>query len=180
MQIPCPEAIPERSTSITGMGDGASMTMSPGTPFAGSDVSFVVTGLEPWDILEVTFFDPHGKEAGWIGDDHFVRSWATNYFLADEDGSARWVRYGAQDQAGDWSAHIRIDDSLRIINYSYTKFRLPRLGQAQLGASLSGCRSDEAIIFFSDSVNFSVTVDMHAKLEFAAGPAGGTAGNPNR
>ena len=144
------------------------MTKSPGTPFAGSDVSFVVTGLEPWDILEVTFLDPDGKEAGWIGDDHFVRSWATNYFLADEDGSARWVRYGAQDQAGDWSVHITIDDALRIINYSYTKFQLPRLGQVQLGASLSGCRSDEAIIFFSDSVNFSVTVDMHAKLEFAA------------
>ncbi len=144
------------------------MTMSPGTPFAGSNVSFVATGLQPWDVVEVTFFEPSGEKAGWIGDDHYTRSWATNYFLANEDGSARWVRYGAQDQVGDWSAQVKIDDSLRIINYSYTKFELPRLVSVRLGVPLYGCRSDEATIFFSDSVNFSVTVDMHANLKFTA------------
>ncbi len=63
---------------------------------------------------------------------------------------------------------IRIDDSLRIINYSYARFRLPRLVHVQLGVPLFGCRSDEAVIFFSDSVNFSVTVGMHERLTFAA------------
>ena len=82
------------------------MTMSPGTPFVGSDVNFDVTGLQPWDILEVAFFEPSGEEAGWIGDDHYARSWSTNYFLADENGEARWTRYGAQDQVRDWSVQV--------------------------------------------------------------------------
>ena len=128
----------------------------------------MVKGLEPWDVVEVTFFEPTGDESGWIGDDDYARSWSTNYFLADEDGGTRWTRYGAQDQVGDWSVQIRIDDSLRIVNYSYTKFRLPRLVSVRLGVPLYGCRSDEATIFFTDSVNFSVTVDMHANLEAAA------------
>ena len=168
VSIPCPEAIPERSTSITGMGEGASMTMSPGTPFAGGNVEFVVTGLDSWDVVEVTFVEPSGREARWIGDDQYSRSWSTNYFLSDESGGTTWTRYGAQDQVGDWSVRIRIDDSLRIINYSYARFRLPRLVHIQLGVPLYGCRSDEAVIFFSDSVNFSVTVDMHERLSFAA------------
>ena len=144
------------------------MTMSPGTPFAGSDVQFNVKGLEPWDIVEVTFLEPSGAEAAWIGDDQVARRWSTKYFLADENGVTRWTRYGAQDQVGDWQARIEIDDSLRLINYSYTKFRLPRLVSENLGVPLYGCRSDEATIFFSDSVNFSVTVDMHANLEATA------------
>ena len=144
------------------------MTMSPGTPFAGSNVAFVVTGLDPWDVVEVTFVQPSGQEARWIGEDQYPRSWSTNYFLSDEDGGTAWTRYGAQDRVGDWSVRIRIGDSLRIINYSYTRFRLPRLVQVQLGVPLYGCRSDEAVIFFSDSVNFSVTVGMHQRLRFAA------------
>ena len=144
------------------------MTMSPGTPFAGSDVLFKVIGLEPWDVLEVEFLGPGGQAAPWITDEHYTGSWSNNYFLSDDDGSAQWVRYGAQDEVGDWSARIRIDDSLRIVNYSYTKFSLPRLVHARLGVPLFGCRSDEAVIFFSDSVNFAVTVDMHAELEFAS------------
>ena len=125
------------------------MTMSPGTPFAGSDVQFVVKGLEPWDVVEVTFFEPTGDESEWIGDDDYAPSWSTNYFLADEDGGTRWTRYGAQDQVGDWSVQIRIDDSLHIVNYSYTKFRLPRLVSVRLSVPLYGCRSDEATIFFT-------------------------------
>ena len=144
------------------------MTMSPGTPFAGSNVDFVVMGLDSWDVVEVTFIEPSGQEAGWIGDDQYSRSWSTNYFLSDERGGTTLTRYGAQDQVGDWSVQIRIDDSLRIINYSYARFRLPRLVQVQLGVPLFGCRSDEAVIFFSDSVNFSVTVGMHQRLRFAA------------
>ena len=144
------------------------MTMSPGTPFAGSNVDFVVTGLDSWDVVEVTFVEPSGQEAGWIGDDQYSRSWSTNYFLSDERGGTTWTRYGAQDRVGDWSVRIRIDDSVRIINYSYARFRLPRLVQVQLGVPLYGCRSDEAVIFFSDSVNFSVTVGMHERLRFAA------------
>ena len=128
----------------------------------------MVKGLEPWDVVEVTFFEPTGDESGWIGDDNYARSWSTNYSPANEDGGTRWTRYGAQDQVGDWSVQIRIDDSLRIVNYSYTKFRLPRLVSVRLGVPLYGCRSDEATIFFTDSVNFSVTVDMHANLEAAA------------
>ena len=144
------------------------MTMSPGTPFAGSNVDFVVTGLNSWDVVEVTFIEPSGQEARWIGDDQYSRSWSTNYFLSDERGGTMWTRYGAQDQVGDWSVRIRIDDSVRIINYSYARFRLPRLVHVQLGVPLFGCRSDEAVIFFSDSVNFSVTVGMHERLRFAA------------
>ena len=144
------------------------MTMSPGTPFAGSNVDFVITGLDSWDVVEVTFIEPSGQEARWIGDDQYSRSWSTNYFLSDERGGTTWTRYGAQDQVGDWSVRIRIDDSVRIVNYSYARFRLPRLVHVQLGVPLFGCRSDEAIIFFSDSVNFSVTVGMHERLTFAA------------
>ena len=144
------------------------MTMSPGTPFAGSNVDFVVTGLDSWDVVEVTLIEPSGQEAGWIGDDQYSRSWSTNYFLSDERGGTTWTRYGAQDRVGDWSVRIRIYDSVRIINYSYARFRLPRLVQVQLGVPLFGCRSDEAVIFFSDSVNFSVTVGMHERLGFAA------------
>ena len=142
--------------------------MSPGTPFAGSDVHFAAAGLEPWDILEVTFIEPNGQEAGWVADAHYTQRWTTNYFLADRNGEAHWTRYGAQDQAGDWTVHVRIDDTLSIIRYSYRKFAVPRQVHVQLGAPLFGCRSDEAVIFFSDSVNFAVTVDLHARLEFAA------------
>ncbi len=142
--------------------------MMPGTPFAGSNVVFEITGLEPWDIVEVTFYEPDGNAAGWVRDDHYVSSRSTEYFLTDEEGNARWVRYGAQDQVGDWTVHVTIDDALRIIRYSYTKFPLPRREYITLGVPLYGCRSDEAVIFFSDSVNFAVTVDMHARLKFAA------------
>ena len=124
--------------------------------------------MDLWDVVEVTFYGPSGEAAKWIGDDKLARQWSTNYLLSDEDGNVRWVRYGAQDEAGDWSVRITIDDSLRVVNYDYTKFSLPRLVSLNLGVPLFGCSSDEAVIYFSDAVNFAITVDMHAELRRAA------------
>ena len=145
------------------------MTMTPGTPFAGTDVSFDMEGLDPGEWVEVTFVDPQGMEAAWVTDEDARASWTTQYLQADDRGTVAWVRYGAQDQPGDWSVNIKSSGSVSLVRYKTTPFRLPVRVYTVLGVRLINCHSDQAEILFSDSVHFAMTVDMHSQLERAVG-----------
>ncbi len=161
---------PELATSVTGIGDGVSLTMTPGTPFAGTNVSFEMTGLNSGEWVEVTFVDPEGQEAGWVTDEDARASWTTQPFRADDHGTVGWVRYGAQDQPGDWSVSIQSGGSASMVKYKTTPFRLPLMSVCTvLGVRLVNCHSEQAEILFSDSVHFAMTVDMHRQLERAVG-----------
>ena len=164
----CPEAISERASSVTNYGSRIKLTRSPGKPLAGTDVIFELTGLDRWDIAEVTFYRPNGEPAGWVTSYGNVRTWSTNYVRSDKTGKASWVRYGSQDEAGDWKVVITIGNTTRVSEFYRANLSLPTLDTLDLGVPLRGCRSDKAVIYFSRAVNFAVTVDMHAELEVAA------------
>ena len=144
------------------------LTRSPGKPLAGTDVKFDLTGLDRWDVAEVTFYRPSGDAAQWVSDYGVVRSWTTEYLRSDKTGKVSWVRYGSQDEPGNWEVHIAVGDTERVNQYYRANLSLPTLDTLNLGVPLRGCRSEEAVIYFSRAVNFAITVDMHAELERAA------------
>ena len=143
------------------------MTMTPGTPFAGTNVSFQMKGLNPGEWVEVTFIDPQGQEAVWVTDEDARASWTTQWFQADDRGALGWVRYGAQDQPGDWTVKIKSGGSVSVVRYKTTPFRLPLRVYTDLGVRLINCHSEQAEILFSESVYFAMTVGMHGQLERA-------------
>ena len=143
------------------------MTMSPATPLAGMDIAFEIKGLRPSEWIEVTFIDPAGQESRWVTDEDLSGSWATQFLRADARGHSRWVRYGTQDQPGKWSVRIKHGGSTAVINYQIDRMRLSKRHRIDLGVVLTGCRSEQADIFFSDSVNFAMTVGMHGQLDLA-------------
>ena len=145
------------------------MTMTPGTPFAGTNVSFEMKGLNPGEWVEVTFIDPEGQEAVWVTDEDARASWTAQWFQADDRGALGWVRYGAQDQPGEWTVNIKSGGSVSVVRYKTTPFRLPLRVYTDLGVRLINCHSEQAEILFSDSVHFAMTVDMHSQLERAVG-----------
>ena len=168
MEAKCPEATPDRGRSVTNYGTRSKLTRSPGKPLAGTDVKFELTGLDRWDVAEVTFYRPNGEAARWVTEYGVVRSWTTEYLRLDKKGKVSWVRYGSQDEPGDWEVHIAVGDTSMVNQYYRTNLSLPTLDTLNLGVPLRGCRSDEAVIYFSRAVNFAITVDMHAELERAA------------
>ena len=149
------------------MGDGVTMTMSPATPLAGMDIAFEMKGLRPSEWIEVTFIDPDGQERPWVTDEDLSGSRTTQYLSADDTGHSRWVRYGTQDQPGKWSVRIKHGGSTAVVNYQIDRMRLAKRHRLDLGVALTGCRSEQADIFFSDSVNFAMTVGMHGQLDLA-------------
>ena len=144
------------------------LTRSPGKPLAGTDVKFDLTGLDRWDVAEVTFYRPSGDAAQWVNDYGVVRSWTTEYLRSDKTGKVSWVRYGSQDEAGNWEVHIAVGDTESVNQYYRANLSLPTLDTLNLGVPLRGCRSEEAVIYFSRAVNFAITVDMHTELERTA------------
>ena len=60
LKAECPTVTPELATSVTGLGDRVSMTMTPGTPFAGANVSFDMEGLNPGELGRGDFCRPGG------------------------------------------------------------------------------------------------------------------------
>ena len=131
------------------------------------DITFEMKGLRPSEWIEVTFIDPDGQERRWITDRDLSGSWATQYLRADAKGHSRWVRYGTQDQPGKWSVRIKHGGSTAVVNYQIDRMRLSKRHRLDLGVALTGCRSEQADIFFSDSVNFAMTVGMHGQLDLA-------------
>ena len=126
-----------------------------------------MTGLNPGEWVGVTFIDPQRQEAGWVNDEDAVATWSTQYFRADNRGEVSWVRYGAQDQPGDWSVNIESGGSLSVVRYRTRPFGLLVRVYTDLGVRLISCHSDQAEILFSESVHFAMTVDMHSQLERA-------------
>ena len=149
------------------MGSGVTMTMSPGTPFAGMDIAFEIKGLRPSQWIEVTFIDPAGQESRWVTDEDARGTWTTQYLRADSKGQSGWVRYGTQDHPGRWSVRIKHGDAPAVVNYNVDPMRPSRRHRIELGVPLTGCRSEQAEIFFSDSVHFAMTVGMHRQLDSA-------------
>ena len=77
------------------------------------------------------------------------------------------MRYGAQDQPGKWSVRIKHGGSTAVVSYQIDRMRISKRHRLDLSVALTGCRSEQADIFFSDSVNFAMTVGMHGQLDLA-------------
>ncbi|GIT43527.1 MAG: hypothetical protein Ct9H300mP11_14630 [Chloroflexota bacterium] len=89
-----PIAIPPIPTSTSGLSNTGVFNLSgeiyffisPERPIAGREVEFTLTGLSPWETVEVTFSDPYGQIAGWIGDAEYTYVPGPHTFSPTETG----------------------------------------------------------------------------------------------
>ncbi len=96
----------------------------------GRDVSFILSGLTPWQPVGGSFIDPQGVAASWIT--------AEDVRLVDQDGveatsvlmyptasgELEWKRYGIQDESGAWSVDITLYGSVNSTAYTMDELKL--------------------------------------------------------
>ena len=176
---PTPTPTPVTATtdtqgSLSDIGGGALLRISPSSPLAGREISFSAEGLVPWQPLEVTFIDPEGLADNWITADD-VRVVQSNgepvttiTLFADSDGRAEWVRYGTQDVEGAWSVRISLGNRIKSVNYSIGQLPVSTLETFTLGTPLRGYRGSESDVFYSQLVPSALAVDLQPELNTAS------------
>ena len=132
--------------------------MTPEDPFAGRDVTFVLSGLTPWQPVTISFIDPQGIAATWItpedvnllGKDGVKATSFTMY--PTTSGKVTWERFGVRDEAGDWSVNIDLDGSVSSTVYSMGELQLNGLETVSVGAELTQYSGSDSTVFYSDLV----------------------------
>ena len=176
--VPVPSAsapaVTDPEASVSDIGGGALLRISPRSPTAGREISFTAEGLTPWQPLDVTFIDPEGLANNWITADD-VRVVQSNgdpittiTLFADGDGTAEWVRYGTQDVEGVWSVRVSLGDRIKAIDYNIGQLPLTTLETFTLGTPLSGYRGSESDVFYSQLVPSALAVDLQPELNAAS------------
>ena len=165
-----PAALP----GVHNLGDGVTLEVSPESPVAGRQTTFVIRGLTPWTPVEVTFIDPQGSTSEWItAEDVHLRqgdgSTLTNMTLfAGAAGSVSWVRYGTQDVPGNWSVRLSFDGRIKAVPYELSELNLSGLEAMMLGTPLKGYHGDVSVTFFSEFVPAALALDLQEELERTA------------
>ena len=148
--------------------------MTPENPFAGRDVTFVLSGLTPWQPVTVSFIDPQGIAATWItpedvnllGKDDVKATSFTMY--PTTSGEVTWERFGVRDEAGDWSVSIDLDGILSPTVYSMGELQLIGLETVSVGAELTRYSGSDSTVFYSDLVPTALVVDLQEHLSETA------------
>ena len=172
---PLPTPIPTL-TSTSGLSNagvfnlsgGISLFISPERPIAGREVEFTLTGLSPWETVEVTFSDPYGQIAGWIGDAEYTYVPGPHTVFADRNGTVSWTRYGIQDVEGNWEVAFNFGNQKESVNYELEELGLSGLEWFYLGPRMNGLIGQEAGVFFSDDVTEAIATDVQARLTLAS------------
>ncbi len=166
------------------LGEGITLLMSPEQPIAGRDVVFRISGLPPWEKVNVTFADPYGKHTGWIDVNDQVTGlseWdevTTLVGYADSAGTTGWTRYGIQDAAGTWRVKLDFGGRKESVTYRLRELQLTGLESFHLGPHLSGLHGPEAGVFFSDEVHPALAVDVQTRLALASARMEEVVGEP--
>ena len=156
------------------LGGGIFLSVTPEDPFAGRDVSFVLSGLTPWQPVTVSFIDPQGVAAAWItaddlrlvGRDGAV---ATSFLMyPTASGQLDWDRYGIQDEAGAWSVDIDLDGSVSSTTYTLGELHLGGQEPVSVGAELTRNSGSGSTVYYSDLVPTALVVDLQEYLSDSA------------
>ena len=147
-----------------------SLRIEPGQPMAGHDVSFTLTGLDPWQPVALSFRDPTGRSAEWIAPTETRFSWINGrpitgqWFHADEEGSLSWTRIGTLDREGTWSVVVAVDGVDYPVEYPVMDLPLPKPESAELGVELRRYRGSVSDTYTSALVPAALTIDLQSYL----------------
>ena len=161
------------NTPAAASGGAPAITYEPSRPIAGRDITFTVTGLNPWQDVTVEFVDPLGRPAPWvyITESHFTSedgSQVTERRLyADQSGTLRFVRIGAKDTEGVWT--VRLTGLQQPITETYLVSELPLADQGTktVGVEFRKHRGQASDTYYSSRVPAVLAVDLQAHLSFA-------------
>ena len=152
------------------VGSSASLSVDPGRPFAGRDISFTLEGLEPWREIAVEFVGPRGEPAEWITEDEARFAWidgapvTERTLYADGSGRVRWVRIGTQDREGVWSVRITVGGQTTTVSYPISQLQLPEQQRETVGAEFHRHQGLAADIYYSGFVPSTLAVDLQEHL----------------
>ena len=149
--------------------------MEPGTPLAGRDISFALTGLRPWQPVpvRVEFVDPRGEPAPWITEDEARidlgggEPVTKQTVFADETGQATWLRVATLDIEGVWTVRITLDGRTTSVSYPITQLQLATADVAEVGVELRRYRASVSDTYFSARVPAALAVDLQSHLAWA-------------
>ena len=147
-----------------------SLRIEPGQPMAGHDVSFTLTGLDPWQPVALSFRDPTGRSAEWIAPTETRFAWIDGspitgqWFHADEEGSLSWTRIGTLDREGTWSVVVAVDGVDYPVEYPVMDLPLPKPESAELGVELRRYRGTASDTYTSVLVPAALTIDLQSYL----------------
>ena len=163
------EAHVSGGVDVSMFGD-VSLRIEPGQPMAGHDVSFTLTGLNPWQPVAISFRDPTGRPAEWIAPTETRFSWIDGrpvtgqWFYADEEGSVSWTRIGTLDREGSWSVVVAVDGVDYPAAYPVMDLPLPPPESAELGVELRRYRGTASDTYTSALVPSALTIDLQSYL----------------
>ena len=150
------------------------LTLEPGQPLAGRDISFTLTGLPPWQDIRVGFVDPLGVPALWITEDEATfapvngRPITTRTVYADGDGAASWLRIGTQDSEGVWSVDITVAGDTTSISYTVAELQVPVQEITNVGVELRRYQGQLSDTFYSARVPGTLAVEFQSQLGWFA------------
>jgi hypothetical protein len=156
--------------SVTTIAGKVTLKVEPGQPLAGRDIAFALSGLKPWQSVEVEFVDPRWQPVEWVTDDevHFARrngSPVTRMTLyADEAGRASWLRIGTKDAEGVWSVRITLDDQTTAVSYPVSQLQLPVQQIEKVGVELRRFQGLVSDTYYSALVPATLAVDLQSHL----------------
>lgn len=169
--VPTPILRPSLSSGVeVTLVDEVSLRVEPGQPLAGRDVSFYLTGLDPWQMVDVEFVDPLGVPTEWVlpSEGRFIstngRPVTRASLFADEDGTLTWTRIGTKDREGIWTVVVTLEGEPFQVVYPVTQVILPALESIELGAELRWYRGSAADTYISAGVPFSLVLDIQSYL----------------
>ncbi len=146
------------------------LTIDPGEPLAGRDVSFWLDGLEPWSLVEVEFIDPRNQPAEWvtIHEDHFRRTngrpVTARMLRADGDGHLEWLRIGTRDVEGIWKVRVGIDERPLTVTYPVGQLQLPMEEVETVGIEMRRYQGFVSDAYLGPRVPTTFAVDLQAHL----------------
>ena len=157
-------------TGIPSLYGNVNLTINPGAPLAGRDISFALDGLDPWQEFQVEFVDPGGKPVSWITayEGHISgrdgKPITAETLFADARGAAAWLRIGTQDQPGTWSVRITIGDDTATVTYPVGQLQLDDLGIRRVGIAFLRYSGSAANTYYSSLVPATLPVDLQSHL----------------
>ena len=166
------EAHVTSGVEVSMFGD-VSLRIEPGQPLAGHDVSFTLSGLEPWQLVAVGFLDPTGRPMEWITQAETRFPWnegrpvTGQWLYADAEGSLSWTRIGTLDREGTWSVVVAVDGSKYPVEYTVTDLPLPAPESVELGVELRRYRGTASDTYTSALVPSALTIDLQSYLVWA-------------
>jgi len=152
-----------------------SLKIQPGEPLAGHDVMFTLSGLAPWKKVKVEFVNPLGQLAQWVTDEDVLVIGAggvpvtEDILFADGEGKAVWMRIGALDGEGVWSANITINGETSSVTYLVNQLQLDSTGIQTVGVEMRVYAGSASQTFYSALVPTSLAVDLQAHLAWVVG-----------